>query len=524
MRVVTVGEMNAIETKAFESYGFKESLIIENVGIRGADSIRAQLEQMDLFDEIVVIVGKGNNGADGLAIARNLSQFGYRLRAFLLYPLNECSTELQEQANMAKAYGVRLNEVKRLEQMSAYFSETGGRYFVIDAILGTGVRLPLSNFILDAINLVNSFAEFTVSIDIPTGVMGDTGSYSGSAIMADITYAVGLPKVGHFLSTGSKYIGKLDVLSIGFPSELLEDGNKLLLTPTNVSSVILNRDKFAHKNVFGHLLLVGGSKGNAGALLLAARAGQKVGAGMISAVTWEESYQELTSRAPGEMKTYSIPEDEEEALKLLELLDPYDAIVIGPGLGTSEQSKKAVRGLLATFNGPLVIDADAINVLNLDEDRELFQMRKGPTLLTPHFGEMSRLIGESVEKINEQPLFYIKKVIESFNCSVLLKGPCSYLGFPNGDVFINYYPNEGMATGGIGDVLAGMMGGLFAQRTGSQDEYQQYKYEIYYQASCLGLVAHSVAGKHAAKAYGKRSMSASSLIEFISASFTEIEN
>ena len=523
MRIVSLKEMNSIESKAAKDYGFNETLVVENVGIRGADKIHERLSKMDTFDEIVIIVGKGNNGADGLAIARYLSQFGHRLRAFLLFSKEECSHELKEQIKLAKAYGVRFAEVKSQEQLTSYFAEAGGKSFVIDAILGTGVRLPLSNFLLDIINVVNSFSDFTVSIDIPTGVMGDTGTYSGSAIKANITYAVALPKLGHYLSSGSQYIGELEVLRVGFPADLLKGGNKILLSPSNVSSVILNRDKFAHKNVFGHLLVIGGSAGKTGALILAAKGGQQVGAGLVSASTWEENYSELTSRVSEDIMTYQIPSDNDEAVNLVNKLDPFDSIVIGPGLGIGERARQAVRLILSAFNGPLVLDADAINVLDLKEDAELFQKRRWPTLLTPHFGEMSRLVGVPVEKLKERPLDYLKETIEKINCSILVKGPCSYLGFPNGDAFLSYYPNEGMATGGIGDVLTGMMGGLFAQRTALEDEYREFRNEIYYQASCLGLVAHSLAGKYAAEELGKRSMSARSLVNYIAPAFCEIE-
>lgn len=524
MRIVDLNEMKEIENQAIEKYGFTEDLIIENVGIQGAHFLDENFLQEHSYEELVVLVGPGNNGADGLALARHLKNLGHSVRAFLLFPDDMVKPYLLKQMELAKNFGVRMSEIRNFDQIDSYFSETPGPFCIVDAILGTGFRLPLSNYLFDIINAVNNYASLMVALDIPSGITGDTGKMSSTAIKADYTLAIGLPKIGLYVSDGAMYSGSMFTLDAGFPRELIEGGDKSLLSLESVVSIYRPRNKFAHKNSFGHALVLGGSQGLTGALIMASKAALKVGTGLVTASTWTENYGELASRIIPEIMTGMIPVEEEEINHILKELDRYHSIVIGPGLGRSQKARDIVLAVLNNFSGPVILDADAIKVMSLKDDGHIIQHRKFPTILTPHMGEFAHFFGTSVEQVLEDPITYLKSLVDQTNSSVILKGPCTFLGFPNGEVHVNYSPNDGMATGGSGDVLAGILGGLLAQipvdrsRSSIFDDKRHF-----YQALRLGVAVHTLTGKYAAENLGERAMSAGSLIDYLAQAFKEIE-
>jgi ADP-dependent NAD(P)H-hydrate dehydratase / NAD(P)H-hydrate epimerase len=524
MRVVDHQEMKLIENEAIEKFGFTEPLIIENVGIQGAYVIDQNLLQHIDFGEILILVGQGNNGSDGLAIGRHLRNRGHSVRAFMLFPEEDLGAEVRRQRDMARAFGVKITELKSFDQLDAYFAETHNDFFVIDAIFGTGFRLPLSNFLFDIINAVNDYASFIVSIDMPSGITGDTGRMSSTAIRANITLAVGLPKIGQYVSYGAVHSGELVTLDAGFPAPLLEGGDKFLLSTDSMVSLYEPRNKFAHKNSFGHSLIVGGSQGLTGALIMAANSALRVGTGLVSAATWSDNYGELASRIIPEIMTGLIPTEEDEIASILRDLSRYHSVVIGPGLGRSERARSTVLELLNNFSGPVVVDADALKVLNLEEDRLLLAQRKFPTILTPHMGEFAHLCGLPVDQVLDDPIAHLKNLVDQTNSSIILKGACTFLGFPNGEIFINYYPNDGMASGGSGDVLAGILGGLLSQLPVDRKRSTLFDDKTkFYEALRLGVLVHTLAGKYAVDKLGPRAMSAGSIIEHLSQAFAELE-
>lgn len=527
MRVVTSKEMNLIDDIAISEFGFSESLIIENVGFRGAEFIEETILKDDYYGEIVVLVGMGNNGADGLAIARHLRNKGHIVRAFVLFPDNEQSSELKKQLQMCKSFGVKISEVSATEQIDAYFTQTQEHYLVIDAILGMGFRMPLSNYLFDIANIVNKHATIMVSVDIATGVTGDVGAISGNAIIADITLAIGLPKTGHYIGEGAKHSGEIYVLDAGFPKEVLDGGDKFLLTPESIQILSSSdaRSKFAHKNSFGHTLVVGGSEGMTGALIMASQAALKVGTGLVTSSTWKENLPELNARITPEVMTGTIPTDEKKVEDIIKSMERWDSIIVGPGIGRTKNARETVLDVLNHFAGPVVVDADAIRVLNMKEDGDVFRNRKFPTVMTPHMGEFSDFVGVKTSAVLERPLDYLKEAVDSLNCSIILKGSSSYIGFPSGEFFINYFPNDGMATGGSGDVLAGIIGGLLAQNTNDRKRSGLFTDKNkFYESICFGVAVHTLAGKYAAESLGPRAMTAVSIIDHLSNAFLEIEN
>ena len=523
MRVVNIAEMKEIKKRALEEFALEESLIIENIAIKGANKIQEKFLAGKNLGEIIILVGKGNNGSDGLAIGRHLREFGHRVRALMLFDESECSKELKRQAKMAYGMGVKITEVRSEEQVVSYFQEAQVKCFVIDAIFGTGVRLPLSTFIHNLIKIVNQYASLCIAVDMPSGVEGDTGMNGGVAIKADYTLAVGVPKIGYYSPNGAEYMGEIIIISAGFPQNLISQGSKNLIGIEFMSKILGKRNKFAHKNSFGHILLVGGSPGQVGALVLAANGALKVGAGLVTAITWEESFNELSMKLNAEIISSFIPKSSKELRPLMDQLEYFDTVVIGPGLGRGPDSKHLVQEILMNFAGPVVLDADAIHCLDSEEGQKLLKGRKEPVVMTPHLGEFAAFTHQSVAEVVAAPLENLRALIDKVNAHVILKGPGTYVGLPKGDVYINYMPNAGMATGGSGDVLAGIIGGFLAQAATKNQSFNPNYMNNEWDASIIfGVFIHSLAGVHAAKTMGVRAMSAWSIINHVHHAFSDI--
>ncbi len=525
MRIVTHEEMKELEKLAQIKFQFPEKLIIENVALLGAKAIVKKLGPEIELGELIFMIGKGFNGGTGLAIARHLASMGHETRAFLLFEEKDCSQEVKDQLKIAKAYGVRTAQIDEVSALEGYFQQNSLPKIIIDAIFGTGVRLPLSQLLYDVINLINQEKAYTISLDIPTGVEGDSGRIQGNAISAELTLAVGLPKLGYYQADGARLVGEVEVIPSGLPRQIVENqGNKFLIDKDLKNELPPARNKFGDKKLFGHTLVLGGSHGLTGALVMSSTAALKVGAGLVTASTWEPQYQEFISRLIPEVMTGFIPTDQGKWGKLIKDLEKYDSIVIGPGLGRSLRSRALVLEILNNFSGPVVLDADGINVLNIKDDAEVFRVRNAPTLMTPHFGEFARFSGVEFEEVQNKPYYFLKETIEIINCSVILKGPCTYLGFPNGKTFFNFSPNDGMATGGVGDVLAGILGGFIAQEANLKKRDSLYNiYENLNRTILLGVLIHTWSGKFASQKLGVRPMTATSLIEAFPEAFKALD-
>jgi len=531
MRIVTPTEMQIIEKKTFEEFNFFESQIIENVGLEAANWLHEKFIQHNKdVTSLLFLLGKGNNGADGLAIARHLiNKYAKQVKvmAFSLYPENETSTEFKKQLATAEAFGVRVAQIRSIDDIAAYFFHLVGEPIIIDALFGSGIRLPLANNIYDVIRFVNENAKTIVSIDIATGVEGDTGRTAGSAIKATHTLAIGAAKLGCFIADGVAHSGEIHLIEAGFPQKLFLEGDKFHITPQSFSQDFFYRSKYAHKNINGHTLVIGGSSGLTGALILATQSALKVGSGLVTAATWESNHLEYLVRQVPEIMSTVIPNDDSSWSNLAEKISRYDAIVVGPGIGLDDRVKTLLRIILTKYKGPLVIDADAIKKLDYAEDVALIANRHAPTVITPHLGELAELLKRPKDSIYKDSMSCLREVVYKTGAIVLLKGPCTSVALPSGKVFFNFSPNEAMATGGTGDILAGILGGLLAQayaKSRNQIEISQISPEIAEQIVLLAIAIHSESGRLAKQQVGGRGVKASHLMDNFTAAFSSIEN
>ena len=505
MKVVTAGEMQEIDRKTIRNFGVPGRVLMERAGIAVAKRVE------ELFDrrKTIVLAGGGNNGGDGLVVARELFHSGWNVKALVFVKEDRLSPECLTQFRTAKKWGVPLEFRTRITGADLHSA------LVVDAMLGTGLNKNVAGVMADAIEFLNASGSPVISVDIPSGISSDSGQAMGVAVRASFTVTFGLPKRGHLLYPGAEYSGRLFVDDIGFPRDLLwSDELKVeLLEKGPVSSLISERPKYSHKGDYGHVLIVAGSRGKTGAAFMSARACMRTGAGLVTVGVPESLAGTVQGRLTEEM-TLPLPDRGDGTLSvkaadviLSFLSQKATVLAIGPGTGVSPESENILAEIIQSSRAPLVIDADGLNSIR---DRTLFGKAHAPVILTPHPGEMVRLLqgGSALRAAIEKDR--INRAIEFARESgtyLVLKGVPTIIAEPGGAAFVNPTGNPGMATAGAGDVLTGMISSLLAQ--GSAPLH----------AAQLGVFMHGLAGDLAAQEKGMHSLIASDIIDSLSAAF-----
>lgn len=512
LRICTAGEMRELDRIAEEEYGIEARLLMENAGRAAAQLILEHYPRVGRDTEILVFAGKGNNAGDAFVVARRLMGLDLRVRVFHLDDPTRYKGATAKNFEVLAKLKAKMTQLDSARDLEAFFESAPGPFTVIDGILGTGLRGSLSEFFYEIVEIINrQGAREVIALDIPTGVSGDTGAVQGTSILADLTISFGFPKLGHFLPPGAARRGKLVNVDISLPARFRKEGDKFLLMKEPMSRLLKERDRYGHKNAFGHALLVGGAPGRLGAIVMAARAAHKVGTGLVTVASWEEGMEPLLIKLPSETMAFPLKLKGPEFETYKKSVNQYSSIVVGPGLGLRPDGKLLLEELLMTYRGPLVLDADAINLVADFKMHDRLIARQAPTVLTPHPGEMARLLDVPKEQIQADPIGSLKEAVRRTHAVVLLKGAATLIGSLDEQLYLNHYPNDGMATAGSGDVLAGMIGGLLGQ---GMDAFQ---------ATLLGVYLHSVAGDFAAQSQGHRSMTAGDIIDSIGNAFREMK-
>ncbi|HOW39561.1 MAG TPA: NAD(P)H-hydrate dehydratase [Bacteroidales bacterium] len=460
-----------------------------------------------LFDRrhrIFIFAGPGNNGGDGLALARMLA--GERYKVELWYPDFNAKTSVDWKQNFKRLKKEYPDVIKVLKDESA-FPFISKDDVIIDAIFGSGLNRPADGFIAVVIRLINESVATRVSIDIPSGLFcEDNGKNDpASIIQADYTLSFEFPKLAFMFAENAKFTGDWDVLPIGLHESIIEDTETKFnyLTADDVRPLLKTRNTFDHKGMFGHGLLVAGSAGKTGAAILSAKAALRAGIGLLTC--------HLPGSGRGVMNT-SVPEamvsadKNEELISGVDLTSKYTVAAIGPGIGTDKLTQKALFSFLKDFRFPLIIDADALNLLS--ENRQMYSLLHKSIILTPHPKEFERLTGKfstGYERLISQIEFSEKN-----NCFVVLKGAYTSVSTPEGKVYFNSTGNPGMATAGSGDVLTGIILSLLAQGYSSEE------------AAVLGVYLHGLAGDIAAEAGGYEALIASDIINNIGPAYIRL--
>ncbi len=480
MKVVSAAEMREIDRRAQAEYHIAGDLLME----RAALAVRqAMVERYgDLRGRLIhIYCGKGNNGGDGLALARLLPELAAAAVAILAFPSEQYSGQAALNLERSRKFGIPVLTWPELPTTPD---------LVVDALLGTGAVGPPGGVIAEIVSFINGLQRPTVAVDGPTGVELDSGRVPGAAVRADLTVALGLPKPGLLQFPGAEFAGTVSTAAIGFPPALLAEENLRTdwVTAAAIKQWLPRHPPAAHKGSRGHTAVVGGSEGMTGAVALAALGAYRAGAGLVTAALRSE---------------LSFPEKPPEVLltswaDLPQKMNGLQSMVIGPGLSTAPDGRDLLERLLATATVPIVLDADALNIVA--QEPGLLNQRTVPLILTPHPGEMARLAGVSITAIQDDRLTYARHYAEKWGVVMVLKGARTVTALPDGHCHINSTGNPGMGTAGMGDVLAGVIGGLLAQGLPAG------------QAGVVGVYLHGLAGDLAALSLGPSGLLAGDLL------------
>ena len=499
MKIASIDEMRFMDYYAIEKLGIAEEILMENAGIAAVNVLQNKIGLRD--KKFVIFCGSGNNGGDGLVVARLLHSNGGRVKVFLLAD----SKKYQGAAKTNFAIIAKLPiEVIKLEGAVAVKKDVAHCDVVIDAIFGTGLDRPVAGLAAEVIALINKSKKKVLSLDIPSGVNGNTGAVMGAAVKADYTVTFGLPKIGNMLYPGYELDGELFVSHISFPPSLTE-GNNLKIA-TNAYVALPERPTEAYKGSTGDVLFIAGAANYYGAPYFASMSFLKSGGGYARLAAPRRVVPVVAKR--GREIVY-LPQEEtaegsiafKNKRKLLDTAAKVDMVVIGPGLSLQEETVKLVKELAVAIKVPLLIDGDGLTAIA--ENTGILSSRKSPTILTPHLGEMARLTGVSAAEISANKIAVLRETTERLKATIILKGAHSLIGTRGGNVYINLSGNAGMATAGSGDVLTGCIAAMCGLGL-KPDE-----------AACKGVFLHGYAGDLAATKKGADGITAEDIMEFL---------
>jgi len=506
MRVLTAAQMQEVDRLTIDQIGIPSRVLMENAGRAVVQELEEHFEKELALYRIVVLCGRGNNGGDGLVIGRVLTQRGYDVAIFLVARAAQLRGETRANYDVLTRLEIPVTEIASDEDWDLHAAEIVTANVVIDALFGTGLKEPLSGLPQKIVKALNDSPSAVVAVDVPSGVSGDTHQTVGDAIKAVLTVTLAAPKLPLVLPPAEAHCGELVVADIGIPHKLIDelDGPRVeLLSATDLIPHLTPRDPDANKGDFGRIVIVAGSPGKTGAAYLSAMAALRSGAGLVTVATPRTSQPVLASMAPEYMTEPLDPEPDggnaaDSSINRVLALKK-DVIAIGPGLGTGPWQQAFVFGLLERSDVTLVLDADALNVCADDPHR--LRAREGiDIIITPHPGEMARLTALSVEDVQENRLEVARNFAMSHGVYVVLKGHRTLIAAPDGHVGINPTGNPGMATGGTGDVLTGVIAAWFGQLLDAD-------------AACrVGVYLHGFAGDLALREHGENALIASDII------------
>lgn len=476
-----IANMGAVDQQAI-SEGIAGTTLMDNAGRAVFELLKSHVS---LSNRIAVVCGRGNNGGDGFVVARYLLQAGYsNISVFTLSASEQFSADAKAHFDLLSALGV---SIVQLDEGASVDWDTFD--WIVDAMYGTGLSRPIAGFDQVLIHAINQSKANVLSIDTPSGIDSLTGRILGSAIQADITVTLACPKPGLYLNQGKAHTGQVHCVDIGIPTQLIEaDPSPIqLMTPQLVASKLPRRQAVSHKYTYGHVLVIAGCNAMPGAGQLACEAALRSGAGLVTLASPQGALDALTLWP--ELLRLSLPGDilkESHVPLIQQALSKVNTLVIGPGLGQAPETQTALSlllgDLLTTFQGTLVLDADALNYL-ATAPRALHQR----AIITPHLGEAARLLKTDTQTIESNLLEAAEQLSVTYAATVVLKSASTVVATSDGAFYINPTGNPGMATAGSGDVLSGIIGGLCAQGLSVDD------------AAAVGVYLHALSGDIAAQ-------------------------
>jgi hydroxyethylthiazole kinase-like uncharacterized protein yjeF len=514
MRILNAEQMREADRRTIHDIGIPSLVLMENAGRQVVAAIESLFQDLP-ERRVAIICGKGNNGGDGFVVARTLHQRGIDAAVFVVGQIAEIKGDARINLEILGRLGITVVEVADEGTWELHFSEISERELIIDAMFGTGLKSALSGIYETIIADINGAAIPVVAIDLPSGLSADTPDLIGDAIEAAATVTLGAPKLPLVLPPAEQKAGEVVIADIGIPADVIEtlEGPRVeLLTRDQMRPLVSPRAADAHKGDFGRVLIVAGSRGKTGAAVLAAQGALRSGAGLVTVATPRCCQQIVAAYAP-EYMTEGLDESADGLIDIIAtdqvLSLTADVMAVGPGLGRGPGVTSFVREVFERSEVPLVFDADALNAFS-DDPARLVGREGRDLIITPHPGEMARLVGCSVDDVQADRMGMARDFATSHKVYVVLKGYRTLIATPDGKVFINPTGTPGMATGGTGDVLAGMLAAWLAQLLDAE-------------AACkVAVYLHGAAGELADADEGEVSMIAGDLANHIGDAVLEL--
>src|ERR1700720_1575304 len=532
MKVLTAEQMREVDRLTTVRYGVPSLQLMENAGAAVADYLSQAFPDLSTRG-ILVLCGKGNNGGDGFVVARRLRERGAPPRVFLFAELSAVLGDAAVNLQLWRTGGGELHAVTSKSEWATAREALNEADFVVDALLGTGIKGPVEGLLASVIEDVNTWREkrpsrlgrgrarFVISVDMPSGLPSGNEDFGGPVIRADVTVTFTAPKVGQLLAPRADCVGKLVVRDIGTPRELLDDDPTLKLhwlEPGEFRGLPMVRKADSNKGNFGHALIVAGSLGKSGAAVLSGCAALRAGAGLVTVATPANVLPIVAAGMP-EMMTTPLLENDDGTVSPRNLDDDRFArvardksvLAMGPGLSTNPETQQFIRTVLQKLSLPVILDADGLNAFAGQTD-ELRTRKPELLAVTPHPGEMGRLLGATARDVQAKRLEVALDAAAKWKAFVILKGFHTILATPHGRAYVNTTGNPGMATGGTGDVLTGMLAGLTA-------EFGTKNWE---RVLGLGVYLHGLAGDVAAERVGEAPLIASDVVEALPEAYARL--
>lgn len=508
MKVLTAEQMQELDRFTIQEIGIPGIVLMENAGRSVANTVVERFGQD--YKRALVFAGKGNNGGDGYVVARHLADEGWDVETLVFSKKDKIVGDALTNLNVLERYDSKISYVSEPDEFLNLVESRSEEAVLIDALFGTGLKKPAQDLYVKAIEWMNNRSSPVISVDTPSGIDASSGKVLGSAVKADLTVTFALPKVGVVTYPGAAYVGELITAAIGIPRSVLSqaEADYYWMDFRSAREMLPQRQRDGHKGTFGHLLVLAGSLGKSGAAVMTSESGLRGGAGLVT-LACPAAIQPIVASQLKEVMTLPISELKGEA-SLLALEDVQKAIVnkqalaIGPGLGSGSEVFGLVRRLVQDCNLPMVIDADGLNAL-CGYTKILQRKRDNALIVTPHPGEMARLLDVTTEKVQSDRIQAAKTFADTFNVVVVLKGARTLIASPDGQTFINSTGHAGMASGGMGDVLTGLIGSFLAQGSPAKT------------AAILGVYLHGLAADRLFDRYGDAGLIATDLMAEIPA-------
>lgn len=467
MYVLTADEMREMDRSTIEDFGLPGRVLMENAG-RGAARVLMKAWPDLSGKPVGIIAGRGNNGGDGFVIARYLVRYGIKPTVYLLSEGSRLSGDAAANFSLLAPSGITVREMPDESCLETYKTEMIHQALWVDAILGTGLNSEVKGYFKTIIEFINNLKKPVLAVDIASGLHTDTGRPCGACIRADVTATFAYPKLGHVLFPGAACTGRLHVIDIGIPDRIASAAcpRQHLITPGMIRKQIKPRPGDMHKGQTGHLLVLAGAPGKSGAAVMSALSALRAGAGLVT-LGVPESIRPVVEARAIEVMTIALPctasgaLDRRGADDILKRLPDKKCLALGPGIGAAGETRDLVRELVTRSPVPVVVDADGIN--NLAADPAVLKDCASEIVLTPHPGEMARLIDSTPGAVQEDRIGCARRFAQTYHVHLILKGARTVTARPDGHVYVNLTGNPGMASAGMGDVLTGMVAGFICQ-------------------------------------------------------------